>query len=109
MTVLIVGLTVWFYQEPLVMNNLRVFLSLSIFVLSTYLVIDLLINSFDGLLLLFSLIGFVCVHYLWPAKHDDDTEWYDILEIVIELPYRAIAVFIRGLGSLFKNSDSGIL
>lgn len=64
--------------------------------------------SFDWLLLVFSLIGFVCSHYLWPPKHKEQNAWYDIFEVVVELPFRAISLFIRGLGKVFKNADSGI-
>ena len=90
------------------MNNFRVFLSLSLFIISSYFIIDLAIYSFDWLLLLFSVIGFICSHYLWPPKHDDESSWYDIFEIVIEFPFSAISLFIRGLGKVFKNADSGL-
>ncbi len=90
------------------MSNFRVFLSISIFIISSYFIVDLVIYSFDWLLLFVSIIGFVCSHYLWPPKHEDESSWYDILEVVIELPFRAISLFIRGLGKVFKNSDSGL-
>jgi len=90
------------------MSNFRVFLSISIFIISTYFIIDLILYSFDWLLLLCSVIGFVCAHYLWPPKHDDESVWYDVLEVVIELPFRAIALFLRGLGKIFKNADPGL-
>ena len=90
------------------MSNLRVFLSISIFIISSYFIIDLIIYDFDWVLLVFSLIGFVCAHYLWPPKHDDESSWYDMLEVVIELPFRAMALFLRGLGKVFKNADSGL-
>jgi hypothetical protein len=90
------------------MSNFRVFLSVSLFIISAYFIIDLIIYTFDWLLLLISFIGFVCAHYLWPPKHDDESAWYDFLEVVIELPFRAIALFFRGLGKVFKNADSGL-
>jgi len=90
------------------MNNFRVFLSISLFIISSYFIIDLIIYTIDWLLLLLSLIGFVCAHYLWPRKHDDESAWYDVLEVIIELPSRAIALFFRGLSKLVKNADSGL-
>ncbi|KXI29167.1 hypothetical protein AX660_13530 [Paraglaciecola hydrolytica] len=90
------------------MNSLRVFLSSLIFILSCYFLIDLLLYGFDWLLLLCSLVGFVCAHYLWPPKHDDETSWYDTVEVVIEFPFRAIALLLRGLAKIFKNADSGL-
>lgn len=88
------------------MNHLRVFLSITLFIISAYFLIDIVIYSFDWLLLLLSIIGFCTAHYIWPAKHNDEQTWYDIFEIVIELPFRAIAMFFRGIGKFFKNSDS---
>lgn len=84
------------------------FLSLSVYLMSTYFVIDLIIYTFDWILLLVSIVGFVFAHYLWPPKCDNESVWYDLLEIVIELPFRAMALFIRGLAKLFKHGDSGI-
>ncbi|GLX80259.1 hypothetical protein tinsulaeT_35990 [Thalassotalea insulae] len=90
------------------MNNFRVFLSISIFIVSGYFIIDLALYSFDWLLLCCSLIGFTSSHYLWPPNYDDESAWYDGLEVVIDLPFRAIALFFRGLGKLVKNADSGL-
>jgi len=90
------------------MNNFRVLLSVAIFLLSSYFLFDLILFGFNWLLLVFSIIGFVGVHYLWPPKHDDESPWYDALELIIELPYRAMAMLVRGLGQVFKNADSGL-
>lgn len=90
------------------MNNFRVFLSLSIFIVSCYLLIDLIIYTFSWVLLFCSITGFIAVHYLWPPKYDNDSAWYDLLEVVIELPFRAISLFLRGIGKLFKNADAGL-
>lgn len=90
------------------MSNFRVFLSISIFIISSYFIIDLIIYGFDWLLFSISIIGFVCSHYLWPPKHEDESAWYDALELVIELPFRAMSLLIRGVGKVFKNADSGL-
>ena len=68
----------------------------------------MIVYSFDWLLLVFSLLGFVCSHYLWPPKHEEQRAWYDILEVVVGLPFRAMSLFMRGLGKAFKNADSRI-
>jgi hypothetical protein len=68
----------------------------------------LVIYSFNWLLLISSSIGFICSHDLWPPKHEGESSWYDIFEVVIELPFRAISLFIRGLGKVLKNADSGL-
>ncbi|WP_144393897.1 hypothetical protein [Pleionea sediminis] len=88
------------------MNNFRVFLSISVFSISLYLIFDLIIYSFDWILLLLSVVGFACAHYLWPPKQDDESAWYDMLEIIVEFPFRAIALFFRELFKIFKNTDS---
>lgn len=91
-----------------IMNNFRVFLSITIFMISSYFIVDMIIYSFYWLLLLSSLVGFVASHYLWPPKYDDESAWYDVLEVAIELPFRALALLVRGLGKIFKNADSGV-
>jgi hypothetical protein len=90
------------------MNNFRVLLSITLFITSFYLVYDLIFLGFDWFLLLCAIGGFVGTHYLWPAKHDEASHWYDSLEYIIELPFRTIALFIRSIGAIFKNADSGI-
>ncbi len=88
------------------MNNFRVFLATSIFIMSSYFVFDLIFYGFDWLLLIVSLFGYVFAHYIWPPKHDNESNWYDLLEYVVELPFRILASIIRGLSGLIKNSDS---
>ncbi|NCP64623.1 MAG: hypothetical protein GW836_08230 [Paraglaciecola sp.] len=55
-----------------------------------------------------SFVGFACSDYLWPAQHDHDSHWYDLLEVVVEFPFRAVALLLRSLGRLIKHSDSSI-
>ena len=84
------------------------FLSIVVFTLSSYFVFDIVMLGFDWLLFLCSIVGFISVHYLWPAKHDDESAWYDLLEYVIDFPFRLITLFIRSLGDIFRNADSGL-
>jgi len=88
------------------MNNFRVFLSTSFFIMSSYFVFDLIFYGFDWLLLIASILGYVLAHYIWPPKFDDESHWYDLLEYVVDLPFRILVSSIRGIGSIFKNSDS---
>lgn len=87
------------------MNNFRVFLSILLFIISAYFIVDIIIYSFSWSLLLFSFIGFVIAHYVWPQKFDNDSVWYELIEIAIYFPFRAIALFFRGVGKIFKNLD----
>ncbi|TDF41531.1 hypothetical protein EYS14_01355 [Alteromonadaceae bacterium M269] len=87
------------------MNNSRVFLSVTVFIIGVYLILDMFLWGFNWVLLVCGLIGFIGAHYLWPAKHDKGSTWYDLLEVIVELPSRAIALFLRGLGRAFKNDS----
>lgn len=90
------------------MNEFRVFLSVTIFSVSVYLLIDLFITGFDFFVLSGSLIGFFIAHYLWPQHKEDESAWYDLLEVVIYLPFRCISLFFRGIGRIFKGADAGV-
>lgn len=95
-------------KEGIGVNNCRAFLSITLVVVSSYLVIDLVIFSFSWLLLLASLLGFIAAHYVWPPKLDDNNVWYDAFEVAVDLPFRGISLLIRSIGQLFKHADSGI-
>jgi len=74
--------------------------------MSSYFVFDLISYSFDWLLVMTSILGYVLTHYIWPPKFDDESHWYDLLEYVVGLPFRILVISIRGIGGIFKNSDS---
>lgn len=88
------------------MNEFRVFLTVSVFVLSCYLVMDLVIFGFDWILLLFALGGFVCCHYLWPKKWREESAWYDAIEFIVDFPFRLLALMIRGIRRAFADGDA---
>ena len=88
------------------MNNFRVFLATSIFIMSSYFIFDLIFYGFDWLLLFASIFGYVIAHYIWPPKHDGESHWYDLLEYVVDLPFRILGSSLRAIGSAIKNSDS---
>ncbi len=87
------------------MDVLRVIVAIVVFCVSSYLVYDLFASGFSWAVLVSCVGGFVLVHYIWPKKGAEDSEWYDILEIVIDLPYRTIALAIRAIGKMLKGSD----
>jgi hypothetical protein len=90
------------------MNDIRAVLSIILFVAATYCLIDLFITGFSLTVLIFVVIGYVFSHYLWPPKRDDESVWYDSLEIIIELPFHILVYTLRGLGKLLRNADSGL-
>lgn len=88
------------------MDILRAISSIFIFSVSTYLVFDLFINGFNLVVFLVCICGYVLVHYLWPRKNDDESDWFDWLEVIVDLPYRSIALVLRSIGRGAKgNSD----
>jgi hypothetical protein len=94
--------------ESRCMDELRVIVAIMVFSVSTYLVYDLFAAGFSWAVLLVCIGGYVLVHYIWPKKSSEDSNWYDILEILVDLPYRSIALAIRSIGKMLRNSDGDI-
>lgn len=90
------------------MNEFRVFLAVAIFVISSYLVFDLLANGFDWLVLVFTVMGYITAHYIWPKELESESIWYDLLEYIVDLPFRTMAYLIRLLSRMMKGSDVDI-
>ncbi|WP_028865367.1 hypothetical protein [Psychromonas aquimarina] len=90
------------------MNEFRVFLAVVIFFISTYLVFDLFANGFDWIVLVFALVGYILIHYIWPKDKESESVWYDLLEYVVDLPFRTMAYMIRLLGRIVRGSDGDI-
>lgn len=90
------------------MNELRVFMAVIMFTASSYFVYDLIVNGFNIAVLLFSVLGYVLAHYIWPRRFDDESAWYDFLELIVDLPFRTIAYLLRSLSRAFRGVDDGI-
>ncbi|MCP4321620.1 MAG: hypothetical protein GY787_07170 [Alteromonadales bacterium] len=90
------------------MNEFRVFLATVVSIICSYLVFDLVINGFDWIVLTVIVIGFFSVHYIWPKNKESESVWYDLLEYVVDLPFRTIAYLVRSLGRIFKGADGDI-
>lgn len=90
------------------METIRVVAAAVVFCISSYLVYDLFANGFSWAVLLFCVGGYVLAHYMWPKTTDENSAWYDALELVIDLPYRAIAFALRSIGRVFRSSDGDI-
>ena len=88
------------------MDVVRVIIAVALFCISSYLVFDLFANGFQWLVFIVAVFGFIAVHYLWPKKGSEESEWYDLLEYVVDIPYRAISLFLRSAARLFRKSDS---
>lgn len=90
------------------MNDLRALIATALFCISLYLVVDLIAHGFSWAVLCAALAGFVLAHYVWPPKRDDEAAWFDWLELVVDLPFRSIALLVRGIGKMIRNSDGDI-
>lgn len=82
------------------MNDFRAVLAISVFCISLYLIYDLWANAFNIYVFIACLLGFVIAHHLWPKNRDSESHWYDALELIIDFPFRAIALTLRRLGRL---------
>lgn len=90
------------------MEVMRVVLATILFCMSSYLVYDLLVNGFSVVVLAACLFGYVTAHYMWPRNKIEDSAWYDLLELVIDIPFRSVAYILRSLGRVFRGSDAGV-
>jgi len=90
------------------MEVLRVLASAFIFSVSTYLIYDLFANGFNWIVIVAIVIGYTLVHFIWPKGKKQDSAWYELLELVFDLPYRTIAFFVRGIGRIIRTGDGGV-
>lgn len=90
------------------MDLIRTIVATILFCASTYLVYDLIANGFDILILVFCIGGYLLAHYVLPKRTTEFGDWFDILELVIDLPYRIIALGIRSISRLIRSGDGDI-
>jgi len=90
------------------MNDLIAVIAILIFFSSSYFVYDLFSNGFNLYVLLAAIIGYVIVHLIWPKTRDENSAWYDALEVICDLPYQAMALCLRTLSLRGAKSDIDI-
>lgn len=87
----------------------RLIIAVILFALGAYFIIDLFISGFDLLLLAAALGCFGLAYYIKPKSKDDDYGFiFDLIDLIIELPFRAIAFALRGIGRIFKDGADGV-
>lgn len=81
--------------------------ALTLFCLGAYLVFDLFVSGFNLVVLLTAVGCFVLTHYLNPGPNhqDEGVHIWDILDIIIELPFRSIALALRLVGKTLKDGN----
>ena len=90
------------------MNDLIAVIAICIFFVSSYLVYDLFTNGFNVHVLLGAMLGFTLVHFMWPKSRKGENSWYEAVEFIFELPYKAIAFLLRSAFSKSGKSDLDI-
>lgn len=89
------------------MNIVRQLLASALFSICIYLVFDLFAQGFDVYVFAGAIVIYLCAYFLWPKKEKEtDSFWLDIGEMIIELPFRAVAMLLRGLGRALSNKGS---
>jgi hypothetical protein len=87
----------------------RLIIAIILFTLGAYLIVDLFISGFDLVLLVAALGCFALAYHIKPRhKSDEYDAIFDIVDLIVELPFRVIAFLLRGLGRIFKDGIDGI-
>jgi len=90
------------------MTELRVLLATGLFSTGAYLVYDLIAHGFDPAVLVGCIAGFALAHVVWPHDGHAEASWVDMLEWIVDLPYRAMALTLRSLGRLLRFTDADL-
>ena len=91
-------------------DEIRLMLAVLLLCVDAYLVWDLFATGFDVIVLLASIVCFIFAHYVKPNSRDgsDSSSLWDVLDFVIDIPFKAISVFLRGISRPFKG-DTDII
>lgn len=90
-------------------DYIQLILACIFFVLGCYLTYDLITNGFDWSVLMGIIMCFTLAHYIRPYFRKDnkpDTlDWIDVIDIIVDFPFRLVVYSIRALGRA-KDVDS---
>jgi hypothetical protein len=85
-------------------NEIRLLLAAAFFCLGLYLVYDLFANGFSWAVLVFTVACFVLAHYVKPDRDaGDGSVLIDIVDLIIDIPFKAIAICLRAISRPFKG------
>ena len=85
-------------------EQLRIVLSILLFVFGCYFVYDLFTTGFDLLILLLVPASFYGAYLIWPNDREE-TGWLDIIGEIIEFPIRAAILAARTLARTIRTLD----
>ncbi len=87
------------------MNVIREIIAVTLFIVAILLTIYICIDTFSWGYLAIAIVCYLAAYWIWPSKRqgqrDDNYIWLDIIELLIEIPFRIVYGILR----LFKNSD----
>ncbi len=91
-------------------DEVRLLLAVLLFCLGVYLVWDLFVAGFDFIVLLSVLFCFIAAHYIKPKSSDRDESSvvWDILDFIVDIPFKTISIFLRTLSRPFKGDVDGL-
>lgn len=55
--------------------------------------------------LLVMALGFLLAYWLWPRHREVESGWFDVLELLVELPVNALLGLLLLLGRFFRDID----
>ncbi len=92
------------------MYTFRLVLSLCLFCVGLYLIFDLFLSGFNFIILISSIICFVLAHYLKPkeSESEDLSTLSELVNLIVDIPFRAIAFALRSIGRVFKGDVDSI-
>lgn len=91
------------------LDMIRLALALILFCVGVYLTYDLLATGFSFLVLATAIGCFALAHYVKPkgSSADDWSAALDLIGFTIDIPFRVIAWFLRGLCRPFRGDVDG--
>ncbi len=91
------------------MDTVRYLLAVALFCTGVYLAIDLLLSGFHWRVLLASLGCLLLAHFIKPERREHDAfSVLEIIDLLLDIPYRLIAVILRTAGRPFRGDIDGI-
>jgi hypothetical protein len=85
-------------------DEIRLFLAVALFCLGFYLIYDLFANGFSWVVIGCAVICFILAHYIKPYRDaGDGSTLLDIIDSIIDIPFKTIAICLRTLSRPFKS------
>lgn len=89
------------------LDEIRLIVATLLFCLGVYLVWDFFSNGFNVVVLIAVFLSFAGAHYIKPQRknEDDPSAWWDVLDFLIDFPFKTTAIMLRAIGRPFRGDD----